>query len=67
MGFGLTLGLVTSPIIMFALFLFLITPVALFFRVTGRDLMRRKLDEKSDSYWEDYPHAEDPSRYVKQF
>lgn len=67
MGFGLTMGLVTSPIIMFALFLFLITPVALFFKVSGRDLMRRKLDEKSDSYWEDYPKAEDPSSYVKQF
>ena len=29
--------------------------------------MRRKLDSKSESYWEDYPQAEDPSRYVKQF
>lgn len=67
MGFGLTLGLVTSPIIMFALFLILITPVALFFKVTGRDTMRRRLDEKSDSYWEEYPRTEDPGRYVKQF
>lgn len=67
MGFGLTLGLITSPVIMFLLFVILITPVAFVFKVTGRDLMRRKLDQKADSYWEDYPKAEDPSRYVKQF
>jgi hypothetical protein len=67
MAFGLTLGLVTSPAIMFALFVVLIAPVGIFFKITGRDLMRRKLDEKADSYWEEYPRAEDPSRYVKQF
>jgi hypothetical protein len=67
MGFGLTLGLVTSPVIMFLLFLILITPVGIIFKMTGRDLMRRKLDEKSESYWEDYPKTDDPSRYVKQF
>lgn len=67
MAFGITIGLVTSPIIMFVLYLLLIVPVGLFFKITGRDLMRRKLDAKSDSYWEDYPQAEDPTRYVKQF
>lgn len=67
MAFGLTLGLITSPAIMFLLFLLLIVPVGLIFKITGRDLMRRKLDEKADSYWEEYPRADDPSRYVKQF
>jgi len=67
MGLGLTMGLVTSPVIMFLMFLILIVPVGLIFKITGRDLMRRKLDEKAESYWEDYPKAEDPSRYVKQF
>lgn len=67
MAFGLTMGLVTSPVIMFLLFVLLIVPVGLIFKVTGRDLMRRKLDDKAESYWEDYPKADDPSRYVKQF
>lgn len=67
MAFGLTLGLVTSPIIMFLLFVLLIVPVGLIFKVTGRDLMRRTLDDKAESYWEDYPKTDDPSRYVKQF
>lgn len=67
MAFGLTIGLVTAPLIMFLLYILLIVPVGLFFKITGRDLMNRKLDSKSESYWEDYPQAEDPSRYVKQF
>jgi hypothetical protein len=67
MALGLTMGLVTSPLIMFLLFVVLIVPVGLIFKLTGRDLMRRKLDEKADSYWEEYPKADDPSRYVKQF
>lgn len=67
MAFGLTLGLITSPAIMFLLFLLLIVPVGIIFKITGRDLMRRKLDDKAESYWEDYPKADDPSRYVKQF
>jgi Saxitoxin biosynthesis operon protein SxtJ len=67
MALGLTMGLVTSPAIMFVLFLVLIVPVGIVFKITGRDLMRRKLDDKAESYWEDYPKADDPSRYVKQF
>lgn len=67
MTLGLTMGLVTSPVIMFLLFVVLIVPVGLVFKITGRDYMKRRLDDKADSYWEDYPRAEDPSRYVKQF
>src|SRR5690242_20144017 len=52
MGFGLTIGLFTSPIIMGILYLLVIVPVALIFRVTKRDLMRRELDPKASSYWE---------------
>ncbi|MBK8252255.1 MAG: hypothetical protein IPK82_06250 [Polyangiaceae bacterium] len=67
MGLGLTMGLVTSPIIMFLLFVVLIVPVGIIFKVTGRDLMKRQLDDKAESYWEEYPKHEDPTRYVKQF
>lgn len=67
MGLGITIGLVTSPIIMGILYLVLIVPVGLFFRLTGRDLMRRKIDPQAASYWEDYPRTEDPSHYLRQF
>lgn len=67
MGFGLTIGLVTSPVIMFIVYLIVIVPVGLWFKVTRRDLMRRSLDTSAKTYWEEYPSTDDPSRYVRQF
>lgn len=67
MGLGLVMGLVTTPVIMFILFLVLIVPAGLIFKLKNRDLMKRTLDPKADSYWEEYPKPDDPSRYYKQF
>lgn len=66
MGFGIALGTVTSPIVLGVLYLVLFVPVALVFRVTGRDLLGLKKAPR-DSYWEPYPEADDPARYVKQY
>jgi hypothetical protein len=67
MGFGLTIGLFTSPIVMGVVYLLVIVPVALIFKITKRDLMRRELDPKAASYWEDYPKDNDPGSYIRQF
>jgi hypothetical protein len=67
MGLGITMGLITSPIILVVVFLLLITPVGLLFKVLQRDTMKRKLDRGAKSYWEEYPENEDPATYVKQF
>ena len=67
MGLGITMGLITSPIILVVVFLFLITPVGLIFRIIGRDAMKRKLDPGATTYWEEYKESEDPATYVKQF
>lgn len=67
MGLGLVLGLITTPIVMFILFLVLIVPAGLIFKLKNRDLMKRSLDREAPSYWEEYPKPEDPSRYYKQF
>ena len=67
MGLGLTIGLVTSPIIMGVIYLLVIVPVALAFKLGRRDLMRRKLDRGAGSYWEDYPRTDDPGTYVRQY
>ena len=67
MGLGITMGLITSPIILVVVFLLLITPVGLFFKLVGRDAMKRKLDRGASSYWEEYKENEDPATYVKQF
>ena len=64
---GLTLGLVTQPLILVTVFLVLICPVALVFKLIGRDTMKRKLDKSATSYWEEYKETDDPATYVKQF
>ena len=67
MGLGITMGLVTSPIILALVFLVLITPVGLVFKLIRRDAMKRKLDKGAETYWEEYKETEDPATYVKQF
>jgi hypothetical protein len=67
MGFGLTIGFVTSPVIMFVVYAIVIVPVGLWFKLTHRDTMRRQLDPKATSYWEDYPGSDDPASYIRQF
>ncbi len=47
--FGLLLGAITSPIIMAIVFFILITPIAIFFRLKGRDIL--KLNKNHDSLW----------------
>jgi hypothetical protein len=67
MGLGLTIGFFTSPIIMGILYVIVIVPVALIFKIRHRDLMRRQLDPKAKTYWEDYPGSDDPGSYIRQF
>jgi hypothetical protein len=67
MGFGLTIGFFTAPIIMFFLYGLVVVPMGLWFRLRKRDLMRRRLDPGAATYWEDYPGSRDPASYVKQY
>jgi hypothetical protein len=67
MGLGVTMGLVTSPIILALVFLVLITPVGLVFKLIQRDTMKRKMDKGAATYWEEYKETDDPATYVKQF
>ena len=67
MGLGLTMGLVTQPLILGLVFLVLITPVGLVFKLIQRDTMKRKIDKSASSYWEEYKETDDPATYVKQF
>ena len=67
MGFGLTLGFFTVPIVLFVIYALTIVPLGLWFRLRRRDALRRRLDPLAKSYWEDYPGSDDPARYVRQF
>jgi hypothetical protein len=67
MGLGLTLGAVTGPIAMLVIYVVVIVPVGAWFKLRQRDTMHRQPDRAATSYWEDYPRAEDPARYMRQF
>ena len=50
MRFGLLLGTIINPLILGIIFFGLITPIAIFTRLIGRDELYLKL-KKKDSYW----------------
>ena len=61
------IGFVLSHVILFAMFYLVFTPVALIFRLIGRDVLHRRLDADAASYWvrrEPHPPAR---RYFRQF
>jgi polyferredoxin len=69
---GLTLlsypiGFVLSYVIMGFLFYGLITPVGLFFKLTGRDAMHRNFDREATTYWTDPRPRRGKESYFRQF
>ena len=48
---GLLLNAIVSPLVMGLLFYVVITPFALFMRLTGKDLLHLKRDPRAHSYW----------------
>ena len=49
--FGLLLHKIVNPVIMGLLFIVTIVPIALIFRLIGKDPLDRKLDPETASYW----------------
>ena len=49
--FGLFLGSIVSPIVMGVIFFLVITPIGLFMKIVGKDLLNNKYDNKKKSYW----------------
>ena len=69
---GLTLlafpiGFVLSYVIMGTLFFLIIGPIALFFRLVGRDSMHRRYDPNASSYWLKARPARDKESYFHQY
>jgi hypothetical protein len=69
---GLTLvampiGFVVSIVLLAAFYFLLLTPVALVFRLIGRDVLYRRFDAAAESYWVPHKPSEDMERYFHQF
>jgi len=48
-------------------FFLVIAPIAIFFRLIGRDALDRRLDPNATSYWTPLEQDTQPSRYFRQF
>lgn len=61
------IGFVLSYVIMGTLYFLIIGPIALLFRLFGRDSMRRRYDPNAASYWADSEPARDKESYFHQY
>jgi hypothetical protein len=61
------IGLVVSEVIILAIYLFMFTPMALLFRLLGRDALQRDVDRDSTkTYWSPKRQAPDVKSYFRQ-
>lgn len=66
MKLGKLLHMIVSPVIMSLLFVVAVVPTAVIIRLTGRDPLRLKFDNKAASYWQKREVREDAS-FTQQF
>lgn len=63
----LPIGYVVSFTVLAAFYFLLLTPLALIFRLVGRDTLGRKFDPDADSYWVRRQPPQSLDRYFRQF
>ncbi|MBW8041613.1 MAG: hypothetical protein FVQ85_16680 [Planctomycetes bacterium] len=61
------IGLVVSFTLMAIFYFLLLTPLGLLFRLMGRDVLGRKFDSSTDSYWVIRRPPDSLDRYFHQF
>ena len=67
MELGLLIGKVISPIVLGSVFFFLITPVGIAMRLSGRDELQLKLHGKSSCWKNRAPAGPEPVSFKNQF
>jgi hypothetical protein len=60
------LNWLASRLLLALVFYCLITPLGLFFKLIGRDLLARRICPDQDSYWVSKPEADDIRSYFRQ-
>jgi hypothetical protein len=64
---GFPIGWAVSHLVMILFFFGVITPVALVFRLLGRDALHRQWDRQARSYWVPCSRPDSVKRYFRQF
>ena len=67
MELGLLIGKVISPIVLGSVFFFLITPVGIAMRLSGRDELQLKLHGKGSCWENRTPVGPEPASFKNQF
>lgn len=68
MRFGELMHFLVSPVIAGAIFFLAVTPLALFFRLIGRDAMNRRFDPGAASYWKTRSDFQEAAKgFYRQF
>ncbi len=68
MTMALALGFVMTRVLLTIFFFLVVTPVALVFRLIGKDPLHRKLDREAESYWIEKQYLiADRTRFEKFF
>ena len=62
--FGIILGIIISPLIMGLIFFFVVTPIGIFMRLIGRDLLNLKFNHHK-TYW--IENTQQKSRMKNQY
>lgn len=68
MGIGFVIGTVMSRVVLTVIFFGILTPVALFFRLIGRDALKKYQSSYAEpTYWQPHPKINDKSYYDHLF
>ena len=60
------IGFVLGEVLMFAIYMFTFLPMAMIFRMIGRDALDHKLESDVDSYWQAKQQPKDAASYFRQ-
>ena len=63
---GLPIGVVVGEILFAVVFFVVITPVALVFKLIGRDALERRIDKNATTYWKPRKQPSGPESYFRQ-
>lgn len=64
---AIPIGFVLSHVLLALIYYLLFTPVGLFFRLVGRDMLGKKLEPQRASYWHDRGPPKPASSYFKLY
>ncbi len=63
---ALPFGLVVGELVLLLIFFLVFTPMALVFRLIGRDALQCRLDRNAKSYWQPKSQPKDAASYYRQ-